>query len=36
VVPLGQSGSIKLEFRSADKTFDPQSVYAAVGDKPIR
>jgi len=35
-VPLGQAGSVKLEFRSADKTFDPQSVYAAVGDKPIR
>ena len=35
-VPLGQAGSVKLEFRSADKTFDPQSVYAAVGDKPTR
>ena len=25
--PLGQSGAVKLEFRDADKTFDPESVY---------
>ncbi len=26
-VPLGQTGEIKLEFRDADKTFDPGKVY---------
>ena len=26
-VPLGQTGAIKLEFRDADKTFDPKAVY---------
>jgi phosphoribosyl-AMP cyclohydrolase len=26
-VPLGQSGVVKLEFRDADKTFDPKAVY---------
>lgn len=26
-VPLGQSGAVKLEFRDADKTFDPKAVY---------
>lgn len=26
-VPLGQTGAVKLEFRSADKTFDPNAVY---------
>ena len=30
-VPLGQSGAVKLEFRNADKTFDPQSVYGRAG-----
>jgi phosphoribosyl-AMP cyclohydrolase len=29
-VPLGQSGSVRLEFRSADKTFDPSSVYSGA------
>jgi len=29
-IPLGQSGTVCLEFRNADKTFDPHSVY----DKP--
>jgi len=29
-IPLGQSGAIRLEFRNADKTFDPHTVY----DKP--
>jgi len=33
-VPLGQSGSVRLEFRSADKTFDPSSVYAGGTVKP--
>ena len=26
-VPLGQSGSLRLEFRDADKAFDPAAVY---------
>ncbi len=26
-VPLGQSGALRLEFRNADKTFDPGKVY---------
>jgi len=26
-VPLGKAGSVKLEFRDGDKTFDPQAVY---------
>ena len=26
-VPLGQKGSAKLEFRDADKAFDPKAVY---------
>ena len=25
--PLGQKGSVKLEFRDADKAFDPKAVY---------
>jgi phosphoribosyl-AMP cyclohydrolase len=25
--PLGQKGAVKLEFRDADKTFDPNKVY---------
>jgi phosphoribosyl-AMP cyclohydrolase len=29
-VPLGQKGAVTLEFRDADKTFDPKAVY---GDK---
>jgi len=35
-VPLGKSGALKLEFRNADRTFDPQSVYAEPSDKPRR
>jgi phosphoribosyl-AMP cyclohydrolase len=35
-VPLGKSGSVTLEFRSADKTFDPQSVYGGAAGKPRR
>ena len=27
VVPLGQTGSIRLEFRDAERTFDPNKVY---------
>jgi phosphoribosyl-AMP cyclohydrolase len=30
-VPLGQSGTVTLEFRDADKTFDPQAVYGKPG-----
>jgi phosphoribosyl-AMP cyclohydrolase len=26
-VPLGQTGAVKLEFREAERTFDPQAVY---------
>ena len=26
-VPLGKTGTLTLEFRDADKTFDPQAVY---------
>jgi phosphoribosyl-AMP cyclohydrolase len=26
-VPLGQTGTVTLEFRNADKTFDPNAVY---------
>ena len=26
-VPLGKAGSVKLEFRDGDKTFDPKAVY---------
>ena len=35
-VTLGKSGSVTLEFRSADKTFDPQSVYGGAAGKPRR
>jgi phosphoribosyl-AMP cyclohydrolase len=27
VAPLGQTGAVKLEFRDAEKTFDPAKVY---------
>ena len=33
-IKLGQMGSIKLEFRNADKTFDPQAVYADKDKAP--
>jgi phosphoribosyl-AMP cyclohydrolase len=29
-VPLGQTGALKLEFRNADKAFDPDAVYAGT------
>ena len=35
-VPLGQSGAVTLEFRSADKTFDPHTVYGGAAGKPRR
>lgn len=35
-VPLGQAGSVRLEFRNADKAFDPQRVYAKPSDEPRR
>jgi phosphoribosyl-AMP cyclohydrolase len=35
-VPLGQAGSVRLEFRNADKAFDPQRVYAKPADEPRR
>ena len=33
-VPLGNAGSARLEFRNADKTFDPDAVYTKLGNKP--
>ena len=30
-VPLGQKGSVRLEFRDGDKTFDPKAVYGKNG-----
>jgi phosphoribosyl-AMP cyclohydrolase len=35
-VPLGQAGSVKLEFHNADKTFDPQSIYSKSPGKRRR
>jgi phosphoribosyl-AMP cyclohydrolase len=35
-VPLGKAGSIALEFRDGDKTFDPHSVYSGGPAKPAR
>jgi phosphoribosyl-AMP cyclohydrolase len=35
-VPLGQAGAVRLEFRNADKAFDPQTVYAKPADEPRR
>lgn len=32
--PLGQKGAVKLEFRAAGKTFDPNAVYAEPDKKP--
>ena len=35
-VPLGKKGALTLEFRNADKTFDPHAVYGAAAEKPRR
>ena len=35
-VPLGKSGAVTLEFRNADKTFEPKSVYGGAHPKPHR
>ena len=35
-VPLGQAGSVRLEFRNADKAFDPRSVYKKPPEEPRR
>lgn len=35
-VPLGQTGNVKLEFRNADKTFDPNAVYPGSTGKTTR
>jgi len=35
-VPLGQSGAVTLEFRNADKTFDPDTVYGGMAGKRDR
>ena len=35
-VPLGKTGTVTLEFRNGDKTFDPRSVYGGVPAKPAR
>ena len=35
-VSRGQSGAVALEFRNADKAFDPQSVYGGTAGKPRR
>ena len=32
-VPLGQTGAVALEFRNADKAFDPQTVYSELANK---
>ena len=32
-VPLGQSGEVRLEFREADRSFDPASAYARGSDR---
>jgi phosphoribosyl-AMP cyclohydrolase len=35
-VPLGQTGNVKLEFRNADKAFDPGAVYPGPAGKTTR
>jgi phosphoribosyl-AMP cyclohydrolase len=32
-VPLGNGSQVMLEFRDAEKTFDPAAIYATLGDK---
>jgi phosphoribosyl-AMP cyclohydrolase len=36
VVPLGKRGAVTLEFRNADKTFDPQAIYGGPDKRPRR
>jgi hypothetical protein len=31
-VPLGRPGAVALEFRAADKTFDPAAIYGEPDD----
>jgi phosphoribosyl-AMP cyclohydrolase len=33
-IPIGKNGAFKLEFRNADKTFDPHVVYSGAAGKP--
>jgi phosphoribosyl-AMP cyclohydrolase len=33
-VPVGTSGAVTLEFRDADRSFDPASVYGTAGKPP--
>jgi phosphoribosyl-AMP cyclohydrolase len=33
-VPLTEGGALRLEFRNADKTFDPGAVYTKPGNMP--
>lgn len=35
-IPFGKGGAVTLEFRNADKTFDPQSVYGGAAGKSRR
>jgi phosphoribosyl-AMP cyclohydrolase len=35
-VPLGQAGNVKLEFRNADKMFDPSAAYPGTTGKNAR
>jgi len=35
-IPLGKSGAATLEFRNADKTFDPQSIYGRAPGRGSR
>lgn len=35
-VPLGQTGTVKLEFRNAEKAFDPDAVYPGSTGKTTR
>jgi phosphoribosyl-AMP cyclohydrolase len=35
-VPLGKNGAITLEFRNADKTFDPQAIYGGPDNSSRR
>ncbi len=33
-IPLGQKGAVRLEFRDAEKTFDPHATYGTNAAKP--